>query len=485
MFQNQGGIEPNVTFSIEKTDGTVLGHYDTGDIGVTGQWQRYGFYFTTPPGVTTVVLRMHNNAPGGGGNDLGLDDIAFSAAGPTTTFTLNNVTANTVHVLCNNISVHSTVGNCYVKNAYQWQTSTNGGVTWNDIPGETNPDYSTTLPTLGTYLYRLTIAQDGNIGSPNCRVNSDVFTVVYDSPVISNIAAGICPGSAYQLPSGRSVSAQGLYQDILKNKQGCDSVITNLNLTVKPISYSTLTAEICQGESYLGHNETGIFVDTLNAYNGCDSIRTLNLTVKPWAYSYLNAVICYGESYLGYTKTGTYVDTLTAANGCDSIRTLNLIVNRALPDLGRNRVLCLGDSVTLSPGPFVSYLWQDGSTLPWYQLKTGGVYWVKVTDINGCTAADTVTIKEVNCSLANIPNTFTPNGDGINDTWNIPALQGYPGCKVTIYSRYGQQVFSSVNYPIPWDGKLNGKDLPVGVYYYIIDLHDGKPAVSGYVTLLK
>jgi len=487
MFDIAGGIEPNVTFTIEKTDGTILASYNTGDIAMDNPavWHRHGFYFTTPAGVTAVVLRMHNNAPGGGGNDLGLDDIAFSAAGPTTTFSLDGYTGNTVHVLCTNANIHAAVGNCYIKNAYQWQNSTDGGTTWNDIPGQTSPDYSTNLPATGTYLYRLIIAEDGNISNVNCRVISDVFNVIYDPPAMANVSAAICSGTSYTLPSGKSVNQQGTYTDVLPNKQGCDSLITHLDLTLKPIAYSTVTTQICEGQNYAGHTSSGSYIDTLTAANGCDSIRTLNLTVKPRAYSTLNASICKGDNYLGYTETGKYIDTLVAFNGCDSIRTLNLIVNRASPNLGLDRALCLGDSVLLNPGTFNSYIWQDGSTLPVYKVKTDGTYWVKVTDENGCTASDTITFRNVNCSLANMPNAFTPNGDGTNDTWNIYALQGYPGCKVSIYTRYGQLVFSSINYPIPWDGKYNGKALPAGTYYYIIDLNDGKPPVSGYVAIVR
>jgi len=377
------------------------------------------------------------------------------------------------------------VANCYVKNAYQWQNSADGGTTWQDIAGATNEVYSTNLPALGTYLYRLVVAQNGDIMNTKCRFVSDVFTVYYDPPVVNNISAAICAGDTYTLPSGKTENAAGSYTDKLLDNQGCVTQITNLNLTVTPLTYTTINQEICEGESFLGYTKTGTYVDILSTPNACNTIRTLNLTVKPKAYSTLNAAICNGDSYLGYTKTGTYIDTLVAANGCDSVRTLNLVVNRASPNLGLNRVLCIGDSITLNPGNFVTYQWQDGSSSPTYKLKTGGVYSVKVTDENGCMASDTVTIKEVNCSLANIPNTFTPNGDGINDVWNIYALQGYPGCKVFVYTRYGQQVFSSINYSIPWDGRYNGKELPVGVYYYIIDLNDGKPPVSGYVTIVR
>jgi gliding motility-associated-like protein len=84
-----------------------------------------------------------------------------------------------------------------------------------------------------------------------------------------------------------------------------------------------------------------------------------------------------------------------------------------------------------------------------------------------------------------IPNTFSPNNDGINDVWNIEALFTYADCSVLIFDRYGQQVFKSTGYSKPWDGNYNGSKLPQGTYYYIINLKNGTPKLSGWVLLVK
>ncbi|MFI5138888.1 MAG: gliding motility-associated C-terminal domain-containing protein [Sphingobacteriales bacterium] len=84
-----------------------------------------------------------------------------------------------------------------------------------------------------------------------------------------------------------------------------------------------------------------------------------------------------------------------------------------------------------------------------------------------------------------IVNTFTPNGDGINDTWDIPSLAAYPGCTVNIFNRYGTLVYNSSGYAKAWDGNYDGKPLPVGTYYYLIDLKNGKKPLSGPVTILR
>jgi len=84
-----------------------------------------------------------------------------------------------------------------------------------------------------------------------------------------------------------------------------------------------------------------------------------------------------------------------------------------------------------------------------------------------------------------IPNAFTPNGDGINDLWNIPALSNFPNCIVNIYNRYGTLLYNSRGYSKPWDGNYNGSKLPVATYYYVIDLGIKSPKLSGYVTVIR
>ena len=491
MFHLSGGTDPDITFTIEKTDGTVLKSFDTGAIDYStdvlatpAQWSNFGFYFTTPAGVSTVVLRMHNNAPGGQGNDLGLDDISFTPAGPKTSIAVDGIKGNTATVLCSNkTTITSTVGSCYAKNGYQWQISTDG-TNFSAIPGANNPAYTVNLPATGKYYYRLNVAESDNIGNPNCSANSNVYTVVYNPPQLSNLNASICAGTSYILPSGKSVSAAGAYIDTLRTSRNCDSVVTYLNLVLKPLSFSTVKAAICQGQNYLGFTKTGVYTDTLSAKNGCDSIINLTLAVNPISATTLNIGICNGDSYLGHSTTGIYTDTLTAANGCDSLVTLHLTVNPYV-SLGGGKSFCYGDSVILVPGLFIHYLWQDGSTTPTYTVKNGGYYSVTVTDEDGCMAADTVYMHEIGCLPATIPNTFTPNGDGINDTWNIQGLEGYTHCTVFIYTRWGQQVFSSTGYSKPWDGKYNGKQLAAGVYYYVIDLNNNTPNISGYVTIIR
>jgi gliding motility-associated-like protein len=84
-----------------------------------------------------------------------------------------------------------------------------------------------------------------------------------------------------------------------------------------------------------------------------------------------------------------------------------------------------------------------------------------------------------------INNTFTPNGDNINDLWIIKGLQYYPECVVKIFNRYGLQLYRSLGYNKAWDGTFNGKPLPVGTYYYIINFGNVSPPRSGFVSIIR
>lgn len=185
------GIKPNITFSIETPAGVVLQQYSTGDIPETSQptWKQYGFYFTTPINNPVIVLRMTNNAPGGIGNDIALDDITFRPCGPA--FVTADIQANndTVDICDNNTSQYifnGTVSVGYTSPVYQWQVSTDAAAKWTDIPGANTLAYLR-MPTMaGNYLYRLTVTEQSAISFTACRIASNVVAVnVHAKPVVN------------------------------------------------------------------------------------------------------------------------------------------------------------------------------------------------------------------------------------------------------------------------------------------------------------
>lgn len=198
MASMQGEINPDITFSIEQTDGTVLQSFDTGPVPILdpAQWNQYAFYFSTPPGISSVIISMYNNAPGGYGNDLGIDDITFKTSGPSVNIGITGHTGDTA-TLCpdpgNTLQLTGTVGSCYPTTVFQWQQSSDNGVSWGNIPGAVNSLLSAYPTTTGQYLYRLAAAQSGNIGLSACQVASSPDTVVVlpqTHPAVSIQAAG-------------------------------------------------------------------------------------------------------------------------------------------------------------------------------------------------------------------------------------------------------------------------------------------------------
>ena len=116
--------------------------------------------------------------------------------------------------------------------------------------------------------------------------------------------------------------------------------------------------------------------------------------------------------------------------------------------------------------------------------KLTTLYTLKATNMYGCIAADDVTVTVMKFDL---PNAFSPNGDGINDTWVIPGLSKYPNSLVEIFNRWGVLLFKSHGYPTPWDAKYNGQPVPSGTYYYLINLNDGisKKPLSGWLEIIR
>jgi gliding motility-associated-like protein len=84
-----------------------------------------------------------------------------------------------------------------------------------------------------------------------------------------------------------------------------------------------------------------------------------------------------------------------------------------------------------------------------------------------------------------IPNAFSPNGDGLNDVWNLSFLSAFPQCKVEIFNRWGQLIFSSKGYQKPWDGNYKGVKVSPGVYCYVIERSPGLRKISGSLVVIR
>lgn len=110
-------------------------------------------------------------------------------------------------------------------------------------------------------------------------------------------------------------------------------------------------------------------------------------------------------------------------------------------------------------------------------------YQLQVTGDGYCMVADTVQVKVLR--TPEIPNVFSPNGDGIYDTWQVRYLQDYPNSTIQIFNRTGRVVYATTGNGKPWDGTFEGKPVPVATYYYVINLNNGKPPLAGSVTVIR
>jgi gliding motility-associated-like protein len=163
--------------------------------------------------------------------------------------------------------------------------------------------------------------------------------------------------------------------------------------------------------------------------------------------------------------------------------------------MGPDLTIADGASTSLNvlvTGNIVSYQWQPSTGLnnatikdPVASPSSTTTYTLLVIDDNNCEASGSMKITVSGRSKISVPNAFSPNGDGINDTWVITNLSIYPGATVDVFNRYGQSVFHSENSNKAWDGTYNGKPLPVGTYYYIIDLKNNEKKTAGSVTIFK
>jgi gliding motility-associated-like protein len=198
-----------------------------------------------------------------------------------------------------------------------------------------------------------------------------------------------------------------------------------------------------------------------------------------------------------YDKEGVLPFALIAHfRACTDLKVNDTIIVAPFPivDLGTDTLLCLdGNPIELSnkrsSQPGDKYLWNTGSEDASITIHHEGIYSLTVTNVYGCPATESVTVNK-DC-YTDIPNAFTPDGDGINDYFFPKQLlsSGLSACHIKIINRWGVVVFESNNADgRGWDGALNGKPQPQGVYMYLIEVvfkNARSEKYQGNVTLLR
>ncbi|MCB9233098.1 MAG: gliding motility-associated C-terminal domain-containing protein [Bacteroidia bacterium] len=158
-------------------------------------------------------------------------------------------------------------------------------------------------------------------------------------------------------------------------------------------------------------------------------------------------------------------------------------------ELGPNRTWCPGEAFEISAeGPYIAWIWQDSTTLPFIMVSAPGSIHVTVTDPNGCENDDNLRVERGDCPVGLfVPTAFSPNGDGLNDYF-FPVEKDLTVTNVMVFDRWGKLLFEAKSAYDHWDGTFRNNALPEGVYTYVISYVDrelipGKKA--GSVTLIR
>ncbi len=365
--------------------------------------------------------------------------------------------------------------------------------------------------------------------------DSTINTTLFVHPVYDiTVDAVICDDEIYTLPDGTTANVTGTYISNFLTTKGCDSII-NTNLIANPTFNTILDPEICIGASYILPD--GSSVTTSGTWNypylttlGCDSLVTVNLIVHPLpVLSWLIDDICCieevsieldaspaGGTYSGtgisgsnfitgvagvggpYTLTYDYTDIY----GCSSSITAETSVDDNFATAWGDTTVYYGEDALLFSDAGGDYTWSPdlglecptcSSTiiLPPYTIE----YLISSVDDNGCIGTDNalITVLPDPGNILYVPNTFTPNGDDINDVFFVFGYNLVLITKIEVFDRWGELLFFKENVTpgdlsAGWDGTLNGQLLNNGVYAYIVQVQfetGQQTSKMGNVTLIR
>ena len=295
-----------------------------------------------------------------------------------------------------------------------------------------------------------------------------------------NTSTGSSPSHIYNTVGPFNVNLQ------VTSGAGCirDTTIVLNTINPEPTgAFNIDKNDICVGQSFL-------LSDNSNPANG---------TTVQWNWNMGDGNVRTTQSFnYIYGTAGTFDITLyiTNSNGCRSTSATRRVTVNPYPTVNAGPDLFILEDGSDTLEPIITainptYLWTPNN----YFLSSNNIknpvvkgvnditYTLTVTGQGNCVSSDQVFIKVL--KGPEIPTIFSPNGDGIHDTWVIKYLDTYPGGTVEVFNRYGQLIFRSVNYSVPWDGTINGKQVPMGTYYYIVDPKNGRKLMSGYVDIIR
>jgi gliding motility-associated-like protein len=511
IVDEQPGINyqrPDIEFTVTKADGTpipTIGTH-TGPIPSTGDWTPYSVDFFAPADGADLIITLKNITTGTDiGNDIVLDDITVKPYGPVinTGFNTVNNTAPVTQCLNDGPAAYhiKSFQTAYLNPLYQWQVSFNNGA-WANIPGKTQKDLDLNTefqsPQTGKYQYRVGVLSAAGV-SVNCQTFSDPLTInVFKSPDFAlPPVTPVCEGQIlsihadkgseyyWTLPDGShstnhfldvttsaNQSNAGRYTVVITDN-GCPTT-TYTDVVVYPPLVASVDNEnptICEGTSTQLKANGGTIYKWLPA-EGLDHDDIANPIANPTTTTEYSVSISNGGCSTTRTVTVTVLDLPVADAGAD------FTMQETAPAKLHGKAV--GGTFYWTP---TDYMDDPTSLTPTINPPDNQTYTLHVESTNCGTVSNDVTVTVL--KKITIPNTFTPNNDGVNDTWNIDKLITYPESTLSVYTRDGREVFKTTGAAKQWNGTYAGKALPAGVYYYVIDLKNNLPNQAGWVMLVR
>ena len=304
------------------------------------------------------------------------------------------------------------------------------------------------------------------------------------------------------------------------------SILVNATGGLAPLNYNWSTGDTI---NYLDSLAVGVYLLTVTDSNGCNLTASYDLKDTSAIVISLTGsdTFCEGDSVIlnvasysnvsyqwikdgivlaGDTTTslivmqsGDYEITTTSVCGPFNDGPVTITVN-TLPvvSAGTDADITCDSTLILSAVGASSYSWTpagfcttpDQAITSVDSLRYTTSFIVIGTDANGCSSSDTVLVN-VTCDTLSVPSGFSPNGDGINDFFEINNLDEFPNANLKVFNRWGTLVFEMDKYDNTWSGLSNsdlirvGEELPDGTYYYVLDLKNGEKALQGYVILRR
>ena len=358
------------------------------------------------------------------------------------------------------------------------------------LTGDMGASLSITLP--GKYKVEVSACEGSWVPSKEVQVDF----IKLPTPIIQTDKAAYCIGDNAMLSTSVSPDAGytiNWYRDNVLLTANINQTTLNTNVSggysISIISNQTnndgtTCTQTSAVQAILFNPLPTISIQKIVKTSLCDG-QTVDLKVS---YDNGNVKWSTGESsdQIAVGTSGTYDVTVTSVAGCQSTASINLqfFPNPVLSIANEGICVPSHKTVTLTaPSGLASYNWngQDGTAT--FIVDNAETITLTVTDAHGCQAVQEIQVID-ECPDIKIPNTFTPNGDGINDTWDIIGLEYDPTTIVKVFSRYGNKVYESKGYGKPWNGEYVGRKLTTGTYYYIITAKSGKQTYSGYLTII-